>query len=30
VGDYRILYTIDDPARIVEVVAIAHRKDAYR
>jgi mRNA interferase RelE/StbE len=30
VGDYRILYTIDDPARTVEVVAIAHRKDAYR
>ena len=30
VGDYRILYTIDDPAHTVEVVAIANRKDAYR
>jgi mRNA interferase RelE/StbE len=30
VGDYRILYTINDAAHIVEVMAIVHRKDAYR
>lgn len=29
-GDYRIMYTIDDRARIVDVVRIAHRGDAYR
>jgi mRNA interferase RelE/StbE len=30
VGDYRILYTVNDRARRVEVIAVAHRKDAYR
>ncbi|HLU82720.1 MAG TPA: type II toxin-antitoxin system RelE/ParE family toxin [Trueperaceae bacterium] len=30
VGDYRIIYTIDDPKRIVVVVLIGHRKDVYR
>ena len=29
VGDYRILYTIDDSARLVEVVAVRHRSKAY-
>ncbi|MBI4330579.1 MAG: type II toxin-antitoxin system RelE/ParE family toxin [Chloroflexi bacterium] len=28
--DYRIIYNVDDKARSVEVVAIRHRKDAYR
>lgn len=30
VGDYRILYTIDDDEQIVAIVAIAHRRDVYR
>lgn len=30
VGDYRIIYTIDDEEKIVDVRAIANRKDAYR
>lgn len=30
VGDYRVLYLIDDPARVVTVTRIAHRSDAYR
>jgi len=30
VGDYRILYTVDDNKKIVEVVSIAHRKEVYR
>jgi len=30
VGDYRILYTIDDVARHVEIIAIGHRRDVYR
>jgi mRNA-degrading endonuclease RelE of RelBE toxin-antitoxin system len=29
-GAYRILYTIDDADRIVEVTAVRHRADAYR
>ena len=30
VGNYRILYTIDEHARLVTVYAIRHRRDAYR
>lgn len=30
VGEYRIIYTIDDTVLIVTVVKIAHRKDVYR
>ena len=30
VGDCRIVYTIDDNARIVTIVGIGHRKDIYR
>jgi len=29
-GDYRILYSIDDQALLVVVVAVGHRKDIYR
>lgn len=29
VGDYRIIYAIDDTARVIEVRAIRDRKDAY-
>ncbi len=29
-GDYRILYTIDDDARTVEIMAVGHRRDVYR
>ena len=29
-GDYRALYTVDDSARTVVVLAVAHRRDAYR
>jgi len=29
-GSYRILYLIDDEARIVKVTAVRHRSDAYR
>lgn len=29
-GTYRILYLLDDTARIVEVTVIRHRSDAYR
>jgi mRNA interferase RelE/StbE len=30
VGDYRVIYSIDDTNRIVDVAAVRHRKDAYR
>ncbi len=30
VGDYRILYSVDDAVRAVEVVAVGNRKDVYR
>jgi mRNA interferase RelE/StbE len=30
VGDYRILYVVDDGARKVVVYAIGHRRDVYR
>lgn len=29
-GQYRILYTIDERAKVVEVVAVGHRRDVYR
>lgn len=29
VGDYRILYTIDDAVLLVVVVAVGHRRDVY-
>lgn len=29
VGDYRIIYTIQDKILVVEVVALGHRKDIY-
>lgn len=30
VGDYRVLYSIDESKRLIDVSAIRHRKDAYR
>jgi mRNA interferase RelE/StbE len=30
VGHYRIVYTIDDVARTVEIVAVGHRREVYR
>lgn len=29
-GDYRILYTIDDTGRAVEIIKIGHRREVYR
>lgn len=29
VGDYRVLYFIDDSARAVDVIAVRHRSKAY-
>lgn len=30
VGDYRVLYAIHDDRKLVDVIAIRHRSDAYR
>ena len=30
VGTYRILYTVDDDNRLVEIIAVGHRRDVYR
>jgi mRNA interferase RelE/StbE len=30
VGAYRVVYQIDDTARLVTVLYVRHRKDAYR
>lgn len=30
IGDYRILYEIDDSRKIVKIYRIAHRKEVYR
>ncbi|MEK7405217.1 MAG: type II toxin-antitoxin system RelE/ParE family toxin [Acidobacteriota bacterium] len=30
VGDYRVIYAIDDAHQTVEVRVVRHRKDAYR
>jgi mRNA interferase RelE/StbE len=30
VGDYRVIYKIDDKDRIVDIAIIRHRKDVYR
>jgi mRNA interferase RelE/StbE len=29
-GSYRVIYRIDDKARVVTVVDVAHRRDVYR
>lgn len=29
-GTYRVIYRIDDKSRVVTVVDVAHRRDAYR
>jgi len=30
IGDYRVIYTIDDDPKTVDVTRIAHRKEVYR
>jgi mRNA interferase RelE/StbE len=30
IGDYRIVYSIDDRERLVDVARIAHRREVYR
>ena len=30
IGDYRVLYLIDDRAGTIEVLAVGHRREVYR
>jgi len=30
VGSYRVVYTVDDSARLVTIVKVGHRRDVYR
>ena len=30
VGDYRVIYEIDDKARVVRIMRIRHRREVYR
>ena len=30
VGDYRVLYTVDDEGKKIEVISVADRKEVYR
>jgi len=30
VGVYRVVYTIDDRQKLVDIIAVRHRKDVYR
>jgi mRNA interferase RelE/StbE len=29
-GDYRIIYSVDSQNNIIDIIAVRHRKDAYR
>ncbi len=29
-GNYRVIYSIDDKNKVVKVLSVAHRKEAYR
>jgi mRNA interferase RelE/StbE len=30
VGDYRILYTVNDDSSSIEIITVGHRRDVYR
>lgn len=30
IGDYRVIYSIDDSVRVIDISAVRHRRDAYR
>jgi mRNA interferase RelE/StbE len=30
IGDYRVLYEIDEEKKVIEILAVRHRKEAYR
>ena len=30
IGDYRVIYSVDELARVIDVSVVRHRRDAYR
>ncbi|MDM8565754.1 type II toxin-antitoxin system RelE/ParE family toxin [Candidatus Halobeggiatoa sp. HSG11] len=30
VGDYRVIYSVNEEEKLVDIIAVRHRKDAYR
>lgn len=30
IGSYRVIYAIDDDNKLIDIVAVRHRRDAYR
>lgn len=30
IGDYRVIYSVDDKTELIDIIAIKHRKDAYK
>ena len=30
IGEYRVVYIVDDPGKLVDIVAVRHRSDVYR
>lgn len=30
IGDYRVVYRVDDARHVIEVTALAHRREVYR
>jgi mRNA interferase RelE/StbE len=30
IGDYRVLYSVDDRARLITIFAIGHRREVYK
>lgn len=30
VGDYRVVYSVDDRHRVIDITAVRHRREAYR
>jgi mRNA interferase RelE/StbE len=30
VGDYRVIYSVDDCSRIIDIRAVRHRREAYK
>jgi mRNA interferase RelE/StbE len=30
IGVYRVIYTVDDSKKLIDIIAVRHRRDAYR
>ena len=30
IGDYRVVYSVDDRHRVIDITAVRHRREAYR